>query len=146
MFIGQVSEYLSFGALLALLPSFILAYIEYRVTGGYALLRRISYAICRGKGGRRAIFAFFGVVALILSVLFIGGMALGSVVLLSEGGAVEEIVSMLTMSMPLISSFIACGILFVLVSVFGKNPPPIRSNVKNVAANSNVAVNNTAEE
>lgn len=99
-----VLERLLYSIAFALLPTVILSCVEYKAKGGKQPLRIIAQTLCRGKGGIRFIFVCLGIVALILSVVFMQFMS--SLGILSGIGAVI--------------AFLLAGIFFILMGIKGK--------------------------
>lgn len=95
---------LFYSAAFAMLPTIVLACVEYKKRGGEHLVRSVAQTLCRGKRSVRAIFVCVGVAALILSVVFV--RFLSGLGILSGIGA--------------FIAFFLAGIFFILMGINGK--------------------------
>ena len=94
------------GALFAVLPTVILACVEYKVNGGEHLVRRIAQAVCKGKGGLRLFFGIVGVIMLIMAIVY-------AVFLMPYAGIIAGVGG--------VAAYALGGVFLLLVAINGKN-------------------------
>ncbi|MCH5170709.1 MAG: hypothetical protein J1F24_05425 [Oscillospiraceae bacterium] len=115
----NIADCLLAGVFVTLLPTFVLIDIEYFLSKGYGLFRKMAYKLCKGKGLRRTIFAILGALTFIIS--------LAVLIQIKSIGVAETVMFG--------CSLLPTGILFIYLSVFGKTAP-IEKILKNEEENS----------